>query len=58
VNFEAGVLFKALAPDSQLAGTVFACQEHIGGLVQHSRIFIDTKNWPRPDELNGQENMQ
>ncbi len=58
VNIEAGVLFKALAPDSELAATVIGCQEHVNCLAQHSRIFTDTKSWPRPDELDGQEKTQ
>jgi HKD family nuclease len=55
VNIEAGVLFKALTQDSELAGAVIACQEHINRLVQDSNIFVDTKHWPRPEELDGQE---
>ena len=58
VNIEAGVLFKALRPDCELADTVFACQEHVNRLVQRSRIFIDTKCWPRPEELERQEDTR
>jgi phosphatidylserine/phosphatidylglycerophosphate/cardiolipin synthase-like enzyme len=55
VNIEAGVLFKVLVPNSQFITAVLACQEHVNRLVQHSRIFVDTKRWPRPDELGAQE---
>lgn len=58
VNLEAGVLFKALTPGCELSDTVFACQEHVKRLVQHSRIFIDTKHWPRPSELDRQEDSR
>jgi phosphatidylserine/phosphatidylglycerophosphate/cardiolipin synthase-like enzyme len=55
LNIEAGVLFKALAVESELNNTILACQEYVNCLVRHSRIFIDTKHWPRPDELDRQE---
>lgn len=55
VNIEAGVLFKALRPNHELRSTVSECQDHINTLVQHSRIFADTKGWPRPEELYPQE---
>jgi phosphatidylserine/phosphatidylglycerophosphate/cardiolipin synthase-like enzyme len=58
LNIEAGVLFKALTPGCELTDTVFASQEHVNRLVQHSRIFIDTKCWPRPDELERQEDTR
>lgn len=58
VNIEAGVLFKALTPDSGLRGTVSECREHINNLVRHSRIFVDTKRWPRPEELHPQEDTR
>jgi hypothetical protein len=58
VNIESGVLFKALTPDSELRGTVSECREYINKLVQHSRIFVDTKRWPRPEELHPQEDTR
>jgi HKD family nuclease len=58
VNIEAGVLFKAIRPNCELADTVFACQEHVNRLVQRSRIFIGTNCWPRPEELERQEDTR
>jgi hypothetical protein len=58
VNIEAGILLKALAPGSEFTGAVFTCQEHVNRLVQHSRIFVDTKSWPRPGELDPQEDTR
>jgi len=55
VNMEAGVLFKAPTPLSELMSPVVACQEYINRLVQQSRPFADTNRWPRPNELDGQE---
>lgn len=54
-NIEAGVLFKALVPGSELTNVVFACQEYVTCLTQKSKIFVDSSGWPRPDELLKEE---